>query len=119
MFVMDTAAPTAKAPARKHRSTIPEFRTTASGVAERTRHSSRTSDGTELTACPPAVIIPCIRTVSCSRYSSRFALIACNAKLAAFSALTPRCGTLPACAARPVNRTYLTICPLLVPPSAN
>ena len=31
----------------------------------------------------------------------------------------PRCGEDPACAARPVNRTYLTTWPLVVPPMAN
>ena len=63
-------------------------------------------------------MMPWIRTVSWSRNTSRLALIACSANVAAFSALIPRCGTAPACAPLPVNRTYLTTCPLLVPPMA-
>ena len=45
MLVMLTEAPTASAPALKHRSTTAEFLTTASGLPERTRHSRRTSAG--------------------------------------------------------------------------
>ena len=39
-------------------STTAAFLTTASGVPERTRHSSRTSEGTALTASPPWVMMP-------------------------------------------------------------
>ena len=67
MLVILTEAPTAIAPALKQRSTMAELRTTASGVDERTRHSNFTSAGTALTASPPLVMIPWIRTVSSSR----------------------------------------------------
>ena len=116
---MFTDAPTAIAPARKQRSTASEFSTTTLGVADRTRHSSLTSDGTALTASPPLVIIPWMRTVSSARWVSRSALMAWIAKEAAFRALTPRWGRLPAWAPTPVYLTNFTTWPLLVPPMAN
>ena len=86
---MFTFAPTASAPARKQRSTASEVSTTTLGVDERTRHSSLTSDGTALTASPPRVMMPWIRTVSSARWVSLSALMAWIENEAAFRALAP------------------------------
>ena len=119
MFVIVTLAPTAIAPALKHRSTLALLSTRASRVPDRTRHSSVTLEGTALTASPPRVRMPWMRTVSWSRKVSRLAWMAEIASMAALSALMPRCGEPPAWAPRPVNWTNLTTWPLLVPPTAS
>ena len=108
---ISTSAPIAIAPARRQRSTFLLASRIASSEPPRTKVSIVTSAGTTLTASPPLVMIGWMRIVSFSQKVSRWAAIAFIAIIAAFSALIPSCGRLPACAARPMKRICLTSAP--------
>ncbi len=85
-------------------------------VAARRPMSHSASSGMMFCAAPPLVMIPCTRVSAgrCCRHPS----IATNSRIAAESALRPRCGENAACAATPWKVTRFVTTPSELPPNS-